>query len=239
MARRFVDRALAALAVVALSPLFAVAAIGIRLTSRGPILYRARRAGLLGAPFTMFKFRTMHVATGGPANAITSRDDVRVFGFGAWLRRWKVDELPQLVNVLRGEMAIVGPRPEDPRIVDAYYTPGDYETLERLPGLASPGSIFNYTHGESLLDGKDTEREYADRLLPVKLALDRVYVRRASPSYDIRVVARTLWTIASLAAGRREFPAPPEMAEALSILESEGGRALKGRSAKRRQARAV
>jgi lipopolysaccharide/colanic/teichoic acid biosynthesis glycosyltransferase len=208
---------------VAVAPLLAVAAIGIRLTSRGPILFRATRAGIGGAPFTMLKLRTMHVDGGRRGDVITAHDDRRVFAFGAWLRRSKVDELPQLVNVLRGEMAIVGPRPEDPRIVERYYTDADRETLTRLPGLASPGSLYNYTHGERLIGAEDPERDYVERLLPIKLALDRVYVRRATALYDLRIVLRTIGTIASLAAGRRAFAEPPEMAEAMRLLEARGG----------------
>ena len=222
MAPRPLDRLLAASALAALSPLLAVAAIGIWLTSRGPVLFRATRVGIGGEPFTMLKFRTMHVDGGQRGGVITSHDDRRVFRLGAWLRRSKVDELPQLVNVLRGEMAIVGPRPEDPSIVDRYYTDGDRETLTRLPGLASPGSLYNYTHGEQMIGVEDPERDYAERLLPIKLALDRVYVRRATPLYDMRIVLRTLGTIAALAAGRRSFAEPPEMAEATRLLEQSG-----------------
>jgi lipopolysaccharide/colanic/teichoic acid biosynthesis glycosyltransferase len=211
MVRRLCDIVLASAALAALGPVLLVAALGIRLSSRGPVLYRARRAGRQGREFTMYKFRTMHAEPQALSSAITARRDPRVFAFGAWLRRLKVDELPQLINILKGEMSVVGPRPEDPRIVAEHYAPEHYETLTVPPGLASPGSIYNYTHGEKLLGPTDPERDYVERLLPIKLALDLVYVREASPLYDARIVLRTILTIARITLGQREFSDPPEM----------------------------
>lgn len=218
MARRLVDVALAAIALVAAAPVLAVAAVGIRLSSPGPALYRAQRVGLRGRLFTMYKLRTMHVHQGAAPSVITAHHDSRVFRFGAWLRATKIDELPELFNVIRGDMSIVGPRPEVPRIVQRHYSPLQWETLDVRPGLASPGSIYNYTHGEALLGPDDPERHYVERLLPVKLALDVVYVRAASWHYDARVVGRTLWAVAGSVLGRRHFPEPPEMTDALTLL---------------------
>ena len=218
MVKRLFDVALSAVALVLLSPLFLVAAAGILVSSPGPVLYRAKRVGLGGAVFTMFKFRTMHTAQHAAASPITAKHDPRVFPFGVWLRRLKVDELPQLVNVLKGEMAIVGPRPEDPQIVKKYYAAAHLETLRVRPGLASPGSIFNYTHGEQMLAADDSEASYAARLLPVKLALELVYVRERSFFYDLRIVLRTVLTIISIAAGRHDFPEPPEMGRARLLV---------------------
>jgi lipopolysaccharide/colanic/teichoic acid biosynthesis glycosyltransferase len=165
----------------------------------------------------MYKFRTMRVGQAA-RSAITARDDRRVFPFGSWLRRLKIDELPQLINVLKGEMSVVGPRPEDPEIVRKYYAPAHLETLRVAPGLASPGSIYNYTHGERLLGGEDAERLYAERLLPVKLALDTIYVREASPLYDLSIIVRTALAIATVAAGKKEFADPPEMWKAKELI---------------------
>src|SRR5438034_1665462 len=117
----------------------------------------------------MFKLRTMHLRRRSDSSRITGPRDPRVFPFGAWLRAVKVDELPQLWNVLRGEMSLVGPRPEDPAIVTRLYTALGLETLAVRPGLASPGSIYSSTHGAALLVGTDPEAAYAERLLPVKL----------------------------------------------------------------------
>src|SRR5437660_1880399 len=126
---RLIDLILSSVALICLSPLFLLIAAGIRLSSPGPILYCAKRVGIGGKIFTMYKFRTMHVNHGPAGSCITAQNDARVFTFGAWLRRLKIDELPQLVNILRREMAIVGPRPEDPKIVEAHYTTDHLETL--------------------------------------------------------------------------------------------------------------
>ena len=217
MGRRMLDVALAGLALILLAPVLGVAALAIRLTSPGPVLYRAPRVGRHRREFTMLKLRTMRVGS-AVAGPITSARDPRVSAVGAVLRRVKVDELPQLVNVLRGEMAIIGPRPEDPRIVATRYRPDHMETLLVRPGLASPGSIFNYTHGEAMLDGADPESSYVERLLPLKLALDVVYVRRASLRYDLALMLRTAAVLVAVVAGRRRFPPPPELGEAEALL---------------------
>ena len=214
MAKRAFDLFAALLLLILAAPVLALAALGIRLTSPGPIFYRARRVGRGGEPFTMLKFRTMHVDQGQGASVITSADDPRVFAFGRLLRQTKLDELPQLLHVLSGEMSMVGPRPEDPKIVAEHYTDAYRETLRVRPGLASPGSIYNYTHGDALLASADTESAYVERLLPPKMALERVYARDASLLYDLRVVLRTAAVILAIALGKREFDEPPEMAAA-------------------------
>ncbi len=216
MAIRLFDVMLALVLLVLLCPLLLAAALGIALASPGPILYRARRVGLDGQVFTMFKFRTMHVAQAENAGVITAKNDARVFPLGRWLRRFKIDELPQLYHVLRGDMALVGPRPEDPEIVDRYYTPLHRETLRVLPGLASPGSIYNYTHGEDLLQADEVEKAYLTRLLPVKLALDIVYVREASLGYNLRIIGRTIGAISSK---RRRAPKPPELERGRALIQ--------------------
>jgi len=220
-AKRVLDVILAGVALVAAAPVLCVAAVGIRLAGAGPIFYRAHRVGLHGRVFTMYKLRTMRVRQ-SYASAITAKNDPRVFPFGALLRRTKVDELPQLYNVLRGDMAIVGPRPEDPGMVARFYTPLDHETLRVAPGLTSPGSIYAYTHGEAQLDARDSEGCYGERLLPLKLAMDIVYVRRASLAYDLAVIVRTAWMLGPALLGRRAFPLPPELKEAGSIMNARG-----------------
>jgi lipopolysaccharide/colanic/teichoic acid biosynthesis glycosyltransferase len=211
---RLIDVVLSSIALLCLSPLFFLAAAGIWLSSPGPILYRAKRVGIGGKIFTMYKFRTMHVNQGPAGSCITGQNDARVFAIGSWLRRLKIDELPQLVNILRREMAIVGPRPEDPKMVDLHYTPEQLETLRILPGLSSPGSIYYYTHGEKTLNGDDPERLYAETLLPTKLALDLVYVRDASVFYNLRIILKTIWVILAIALAKRDFADPPEMSRA-------------------------
>jgi lipopolysaccharide/colanic/teichoic acid biosynthesis glycosyltransferase len=217
--KRLFDIALTALALVACIPILIVAALGIRLSSRGPVLYRATRAGRRGRLFVMYKLRTMEQRPELLADSvITSAEDPRVFPFGALLRRSKLDELPQLFNVLRGDMAVVGPRPEDPKVVAQHYTPEQWETLDVAPGLTSPGALYSTTHGENWLSQRDAERDYFEHLLPLKLALDRVYVRRASLAYDLGVIVRTLGVVIGRVFGRRRFPEPPEMNEARQLL---------------------
>ena len=213
--KRAFDVLLSGAALMVLSPLLAAVAVAVPLASPGPALYRARRVGLNGAPFTMYKFRTMHV--GGAGAPITAGDDPRVFPLGKLLRRLKVDELPQLVNVLKGDMSIVGPRPEDPDIVARHYSPAHMETLAVRPALTSPGSVYYYAVGEETLRHGDAVDAYVERLLPVKLALDLVYVREASLAYDLALVVRTAAVIAARAAGRRRFPDPPELARARQV----------------------
>jgi lipopolysaccharide/colanic/teichoic acid biosynthesis glycosyltransferase len=222
MVKRLVDLVLAAIALVAAAPVLVLAAAGIRLASRGPILYRAVRLGQQRRPFVMYKLRTMHVTPNEPGHAITAPGDRRVFRFGAWLRRAKLDELPQCFNVLRGDMSIIGPRPEVPWLVAEYYRPVEFETLAVRPGLSSPGSLYCYTHGEKLLSPADPVGSYTEQLLPLKLALDLVYVRHASLGYDLALIARTAWVLGTALLGRRRFPLPPELRAARRIIQQEG-----------------
>lgn len=209
MASRPIDVAVAVAAVPLAVPVCVVAAAGIWLSDGRPVLYKSLRVGLGGRLFTMYKFRTMRSVSDG--DRITGARDHRVFPFGRLLRRWKVDELPQLFNVIRGDMSIVGPRPEDSAIVDTCYGPLARETLTVRPGLASPGSIYNFTHGEDQLDLVEVERAYISRLLPRKLAFDLAYVRRASWLYDARIVGRAAAVILARGCGRRRFPEPVEL----------------------------
>jgi len=200
----------------------AIAAFGIWLSDRGPMFYRARLAGRDGRPFTMYKLRTMRVDHGTFRSVITADHDPRVFPFGAWLRRAKIDELPQLINILRGEMSIVGPRPEHPRIVDQYYAPEHRRLLQVRPGLTSPGTLYDYAHGDAMVGRADPERAYVERLLPLRLALDLVYVDRPSLAYDLALIGRTVALIVAVVCGRRQFGDPPEMAEARRLLAATG-----------------
>jgi lipopolysaccharide/colanic/teichoic acid biosynthesis glycosyltransferase len=221
LVKRLFDIVCAGTALLVTAPLLGLAAIGIKLTDPGPVFYRARRAGFLGKPFTMFKLRTMRQAPEtGTGARITGAQDARVFRFGQLLRRTKIDELPQLFNVLRGDMSIVGPRPEDPSIVERHYRANHYRTLGVRPGLASPGSLYQFVHGDALL-GRDPEMGYVTKILNTKLALDLVYLRHASMRRDLAIIGRTLWAIGSVVAGRRRFAQLPEMTEARRLLAEE------------------
>jgi lipopolysaccharide/colanic/teichoic acid biosynthesis glycosyltransferase len=227
MVKRLFDIVCSAAALVVAAPLIGLAAIGIKLSDPGPVFYRARRVGYLGREFTMLKLRTMKSdggETGGSGDPegtgplITGLHDDRISPIGRILRKAKIDELPQLFNVLRGDMAIVGPRPEDPAIVQQHYSSAELETLGVRPGLASPGSLYQFTSGDRLLTGDDPEVRYVDKLLKTKLALDRVYIRHASLRTDVAIIGRTLWAIGAVAAGRRKFNQPPEMPAARRLL---------------------
>jgi len=212
--RRLLDVVGSVVGLVASAPFLAIAVLGIRVSSPGPLIYRALRVGRHGRPFTMYKLRTMHVGNASGRSAITAANDRRVFPFGKLLRQLKIDELPQLLNVLRGDMAIVGPRPEDPRIVEFHYGELGRESLTVRPGLASPGSLYYYTHHAA----SGEEDDYVRRLLELKLAIEVIYVRQASLGYDIRIVGRTLSTLVAVLLGRRRFDDPPELAAAERLV---------------------
>ena len=239
--KRLLDIVVASVGLTMGAPLLLAASLGVKLCSSGPILYRARRMGRdrrrvrapsessayqpdrrvadYGREFTMYKFRTMHANHRG-GDPITARHDARVFPFGAWLRATKIDELPQLVNVLKGDMSLVGPRPEAPEIVRAHYTADDMLTLKVPPGITSPGTIYYYAHGEKLLEGDRVMERYVEQLLPVKMALDRVYLRRGTVLYDVRLILRTMNVIIGRALGRQRCPDMPELVESGVRLES-------------------
>lgn len=219
MAKRLFDVIVCAIAVVIFSPVLLLAYVAVRLASPGPAIYRARRVGRGGEFFVMHKFRTMHTGVGS-GSVITGAKDSRVFLVGKILRLLKIDELPQLYDILIGKMSIVGPRPEDPKIVAQYYSPLSRETLNISPGLSSPGSIHYYTHSHFQLDDNDPERSYVVKLLPIKLALDLVYMRRASLWYDLTIIWKTAVTILLIGLGRRQFAEPPEITEAREILKN-------------------
>lgn len=192
------ERLLGLLGLVVASPVVAMGAVAIRLSSPGPVTYRATRVGAGGETFTMLKLRTMH-AGADRSGGITGGADPRIFPAGAVIRRLKIDELPQLLNVARGEMCFVGPRPEAPEIVKEHYQPWMWETLSVPPGIVGPGSL-NYflDEGELPADPSDAESVYVQKILPRKLARDLVFVRRRSLRYQLELVLRTLAGIVGL-----------------------------------------
>ena len=193
--KRAMDVVLAGLALVALAPVFALAAAVVKLSSPGPVFYRALRAGYRGRPFKALKFRTMHVGS-DRRGAITANEDPRVFRTGAFLRLLKIDELPQLCNVLKGEMSLVGPRPEDPSIVANSYSADQRRVLEVAPGLTGlPQIRFFPEFPLPQRGGQDAERYYRDVILPMRLAMDLEYLRNQSFWLDCYLIAATLYLI--------------------------------------------
>lgn len=188
--KRLLDIAAAlALAPFAL-PLGLVIAVLIKLDSRGPVIFPARRVGLDGRMFTMYKFRTMVAAAGTADQPLTRLADERVTRIGARLRALRADELPQLFNVLKGDMSLVGPRPEDPAFV-GHYSDEERRVLTVRPGITGPSQLC-FRNESLLLDGDDYEQRYIEEIMPLKLSLDLEYVENHSLGGDLLLLTRTL-----------------------------------------------
>lgn len=190
MIRRLLDLAAATAGLVLLLPFFIVIAIAIKLHDGGPVFYRARRVGKDGRLFQLYKFRTMVVNADQQGPAVTASGDARVTPVGRWLRRTKLDELPQLLNVLTGDMSLVGPRPEDPRYV-MLYTPSQRRILHVRPGITSAASLV-YKNEEQLLCGVDWESRYRNEVMPTKVAIDLLYLSHRTVWTDISLILRTI-----------------------------------------------
>lgn len=190
MLKRGFDVVASGIGLIVLSPVFIVIAIAVRLNSKGSAFYRARRIGQHGKEFRLYKFRSMRADADQQGPGITSANDTRITSVGRVLRRTKLDELPQLINVLRGEMSLVGPRPEDPHYV-ALYTPEQRAILKYRPGITSMAS-FKYRNEEQLLSGEAWEQLYIDEVMPAKLTIDLDYSRRATLFTDIWLIFRTV-----------------------------------------------
>jgi lipopolysaccharide/colanic/teichoic acid biosynthesis glycosyltransferase len=192
MLKRAFDILASTIGIVILSPVLVLIALVVRLNSTGPAFYRAIRIGQGGKPFKLYKFRSMIVDAERKGPGITSVQDDRITSVGRYLRRTKLDELPQLINVLRGEMSLVGPRPEDPRYVERY-TPEQRAILQHRPGITSMASL-TYRNEEQLLSGPDWEQTYVDVIMPAKLDIDLDYASRANLLTDIGVILRTVFS---------------------------------------------
>ena len=199
-----------------------IAAVGIKLSSKGTVFYKAKRMGKDLKQITVYKFRTMYMGS-DKKSMITAVNDNRIFAWGEILRKTKIDELPQLLNVLEGSMSIIGPRPEDISIVDNYFTDEEKKTLDVLPGLASPGSIFNYTHGDLYLKGNNANEVYVKEFLHIKLALDLYYLSHWSLWYDMKIIVRTLYTIVMMSFTSKQLGYPVEYKKVfrLSVFSEE------------------
>ncbi|MCL4394686.1 MAG: polysaccharide biosynthesis protein [Chloroflexi bacterium] len=187
--RRLFDIVAALFGLILLFPLFLIVAIAIKLESRGPAFYRGERLGKDGARFRIYKFRTMVANAARLGGGLTHRGDPRVTRFGRVLRRTKIDELPQLINVFRGEMSFVGPRPEDPRYLP-YYSPRYRQVLAVQPGITSIASI-RYRNEEQLLPADNWEKVYVGSVLPAKLDIELSYLATQSPGQDLLIMLAT------------------------------------------------
>ena len=194
MIKRSFDVAVSAVGLVLLAPLFALIALAIKATSRGPVFFRQERVGRDFQPFRIYKFRTMVVDAPQLGGQITAGRDPRITSIGHVLRKTKLDELPQLVNVLAGDMSLVGPRPEVPKYVEMFRQQFA-EVLRVRPGITDLASVKYRDESEILGAASDPEAVYVERVLPDKLALASQYVREASFWFDVRLLFATLWKI--------------------------------------------
>jgi|ERR1051326_535339 lipopolysaccharide/colanic/teichoic acid biosynthesis glycosyltransferase len=189
--KRAFDVCCAAAGLLVLSPLFAVISLAIYLDGGGPVFFRQKRVGRAGRIFLLWKFRTMIVNAETLGGQLTVGRDPRITRLGRLLRASKLDELPQLLNVLRGEMSLVGPRPEVPRYV-AMYDESERAVLELLPGITDPASIVYCDESALLGQSPDPERTYTQKVMKHKIQLNLAYARRATLWSDCAVLFRTM-----------------------------------------------
>lgn len=189
MLKRIFDVAITTAGLIVLSPFLLIIGLAVKLTSPGPIFYGSPRVGLAGRQFKLLKFRSMVVNADQIGPAVTGASDPRVTSAGRVLRRSKLDELPQLWNVLIGDMSLVGPRPEAPNYV-ALYTSEQRKVLDVRPGITSLASV-QYRNEEAQLTGDNWEQLYIQQIMPAKLALDLEYARSASLLHDIQIILQT------------------------------------------------
>jgi lipopolysaccharide/colanic/teichoic acid biosynthesis glycosyltransferase len=203
MAKRLFDLIVASLALILLLPLGLVVAVLIKLDSPGPVFFRQQRVGRHGVPFSIHKFRTMRVEAPLQGPPLTVGADPRITRVGGFLRRTRIDELPQLIDVLRGCMSLVGPRPEVPRYVAHYPGALRDRVLAVRPGITDPASLDFIDEAALLAAAADAEREYIDHILPRKLQRAAAYAERATLATDLGVLGRTAAALLRQALGRK------------------------------------
>ena len=188
--KRLFDILASGVGLICLSPLFAVLAVWIKCDSRGPVFYRQVRVGKGNRDFRLFKFRSMRPDSDRLGLITVGGHDPRVTRSGYYIRRYKLDEFPQLINVFKGDMSLVGPRPEVRKYVDMY-TPEQMRVLSVRPGITSLASIRYRNENEILAKADDPDRCYIEKVMPDKLAIDLEYVDRATLWNDIRLIFST------------------------------------------------
>lgn len=194
LAKRIFDLVASVIGLLILLPILVVVAIWIKLDSTGPILFKQTRVGYVGRYFQIYKFRTMVVNAEVIGAQITSGDDGRITKIGKVLRKYKLDELPQLINVLVGEMSLVGPRPEVPKYVKLY-NEAQKKVLQALPGITDLASLEFRNENELLLGKENVEEFYVQQIMPQKLLLNLEYIDQAGLLFDLKIIARTIGRI--------------------------------------------
>lgn len=192
--KRIFDIAASGLGLVVLSPLFLILAIWIKLDSKGPVFYRQVRVGYNNKDFRIFKFRSMRVGSDKGSLVTIGGHDPRVTRSGYFIRKFKFDELPQLINVFLGDMSLVGPRPEVRHYVD-YWTPEQMHVLDVRPGITDPASIKFRNENELMEQAEDPEKYYIEVIMQEKIKLYLEYVEKHSFLYDIALIFKTFWVI--------------------------------------------
>jgi lipopolysaccharide/colanic/teichoic acid biosynthesis glycosyltransferase len=191
MTKRLFDILVSLVGLMLLAPLFALIALSIKLDSSGPVFFRQQRVGQWGKPFNIYKFRTMTTDT-DETRQLTVGNDSRITGTGRFLRRYKIDELPQLINVWEGTMSLVGPRPEVPRYVACYPPEARAIVLSVAPGITDLASILYRDESRLLGQAADPEKTYIDTILPIKLSYYTRYVQERNFWIDLRIICKTL-----------------------------------------------
>ena len=195
MLKRLFDIIFSFLGLVITLPLLILIAILIKLDSRGPVFYRGKRVGRYGKQFRIFKFRTMvpnAEKLGGPS---TAADDQRLTRIGNFLKKYQLDELPQLINVLKGEMSLVGPRPEVKMYVDMLSSEEKNKIFSIRPGMTDLASLWNFHEGEILKGSADPEKTYLEKIRPQKIRLQLKYVEKHSFWLDVKIIFKTILKI--------------------------------------------
>jgi lipopolysaccharide/colanic/teichoic acid biosynthesis glycosyltransferase len=186
------DLSVSSVAFVILSPLMCAIALLVRIDSPGPALFRQERVGRGGRPFAILKFRSMRADAPRSGPAVTVGNDPRITRLGRFIRRYKLDELPQLMNVIKGDMSLVGPRPEVPKYVELYPAEARRVVLSVRPGITDPASIAFVNESELLATAADAEAMYREIILPQKLRMYCDYVAGQSVMGDLKVLLRTV-----------------------------------------------
>lgn len=191
MVKRLFDILCASAGLLLLAPFFAVTAVLIKRDSSGPVFFRQTRMGQFGKPFRIYKFRTMCLDAEKKGAQVSTGDDPRITRTGRFLRKYKIDELPQLLNVVSGEMSLVGPRPEVPKYVAAY--PVDYAlVLSVRPGITDYAALAFKDENELLKAADDPERKYIDEILPIKIGYYKQYLAERSFGTDLKLIFKTI-----------------------------------------------